>query len=178
VDLAEAADALSMALLALDGADGDGASSLRERVAHVRALLVEAVTALGRARVHLPGVRTYAAPVVAGTGLRSRDELRRQHQLATQLLWFNYEYLPRKPHANPLSDEEERQLARVIDDLKDQSRLPRLGYAAGGAALTAGAFALSGLLGPGALVGVAIVAGALCLWHGLRTRSAGRATAT
>lgn len=122
--LRAAADALSMALLTLDGTD-DVREDKRSRAANARHLLAEAVTSLARARVYVPGIRTYAVNVVT-SGERGLDrELARLREIATQLLWRNHAYLPARAQAEPLTPEDEAQLAAVHRDLATHARIER-----------------------------------------------------
>lgn len=122
--LEEAGDALDMAILALDGDDRDRAEQ-RDRAARARGLLVEAVTALARARVYVARVRTYAVPVILAAEDTTAAELARLNGIARQLLWWNHQHLPAKARAMPLSDEEERQLAQLLDGISRQNRIER-----------------------------------------------------
>ncbi len=122
--LEEAGDALDMAILVLDGDDRDR-SEQRERAVRARGLLVEAVTALARARVYVAGVRTYAVPVILAVEDTTAAELARLNGIARQLLWWNHQHLPAKALAIPLSDEEERQLAQLLDGISRQNRIER-----------------------------------------------------
>ena len=165
--LTDAADALNMAMLTLDGPADERPTAKHRRVTHARKLLVEAVTALSRARLYVAGVRTYAVPVVM-TGEASIDgELARLHQLCTRLLWFNHEYLPAKPQANPLTDEDEAQLALLFKDLSLQARIDRaMRHKWIAAAAISGA--LVPLLGPPLII-AAVACGAMALLEAIRT---------
>lgn len=122
--LERASDALSMALLALAGEDDDRGDKWR-RAEQARALLVEAVTALSRARVYTPGIHTHSLPVLLDTARTPTAELQRLHQIATRLLWQNHRHLPAKIQADPLEPEEEKQLAVVFAGLARQNRVGR-----------------------------------------------------
>lgn len=123
--LAAAADALNMALLSLDGSVDEGREGKRARVATARHFLVEAVTALARARIHLPEIRTYAVNVVTSSERRVDAELTRLHDLATQLLWRNHHVLPARAQAQPLTPEDEAQLEAVVRELATHARIDR-----------------------------------------------------
>ncbi|NVB41826.1 hypothetical protein G6O69_28595 [Pseudenhygromyxa sp. WMMC2535] len=123
--LHNADDALNMALLTLDGSEDEHREAKQARAATARRLLAEAVTSLARARVFVPGVRTYTVSVVT-TGEREIDrELLRLHELATTLLWHNHSVLPAQRQAQPLTPEDEAQLAAVVGNLNAQARLDR-----------------------------------------------------
>jgi hypothetical protein len=124
--LSSAADALHMALLTLDGSTDDERNAKHGRAATARHLLVEAVTALARAKVHVPGVRTYAVNIVTTSEADLDRELARLHELASQLLWRNHSVLPARVQAQPLAPEDEAQLAAVVRELDLQSRRDRL----------------------------------------------------
>ncbi len=122
--LDRASDALSMALLALAGNDEDRGDKWR-RADQARGLLAEAVTALSRARVFVPGISTLALPVLLDTAPTPSAELHRLHAHATRLLWQNHRYLPAKIQAEPLPPEEEAQLAVVLAGLARHNRMGR-----------------------------------------------------
>ncbi len=123
--LDRASDALSMALLALAGEGDDDRGDKWRRADQARNLLVEAVTALSRARVYRPGIRTHALPVLLDTASTPGQELHRLHAIATRLLWQNHRYLPAKIQADPLPPEEEAQLAVVLAGLARHNRMGR-----------------------------------------------------
>jgi hypothetical protein len=123
--LERASDALSMALLALAGEGDDDRGDKWRRAEQARALLVEAVTALSRARVYNPGIRTHALPVLLDTASTPGQELHRLHGIATRLLWQNHRHLPAKIQADPLPPEEEAQLAVVLAGLARHNRMGR-----------------------------------------------------
>lgn len=125
--LSEAADALHMAVLALDGGHADDTrSEKRMRAARAREQLVEAVSHLSRARIYVAGIRTYAVPAVMATQPNADDEIARLHQLATWLLWHNHAYLPPRSQGTPLSPEEEKQLDLVYRGLRRHARIDRI----------------------------------------------------
>lgn len=125
--LGDASDALQMAVLALDGGhEDDTRGEKRTRAARARGHLIEAVTALSRARIYVAGVRTYAVPAVMATQPNIDDEIGRLHQLATWLLWHNHRYLPPRSQGTPLSAEEERQLDLVYRGLERHARIDRI----------------------------------------------------
>jgi hypothetical protein len=153
--LSEARDALHFALLTLDEPTDRSTHAAWERIAKARGFLAEAVHALSKARVHVPGVRTLALPALMATLPNAADETLRLHQIATKLLWNNHAHLPYRAEAKPLTDEDEAQLARVLRILDGQrkvSRVLRHKWIAG-AALAAGLSPLLGL--PAGLVAVA-----------------------
>ena len=143
--LQDAADALNMVLLTLEGSISDSRGEKRQRATRVRDLLVEAVTALSKAHVYVAGVRTYAVPVVMSSLQDVDAELGRLHQLTSQLLWNNHRFLPGRVAATPLSPDDERDLERMVEGLKVQARIERAmryRWLGGGVALAAFAPAL------------------------------------
>ncbi len=124
--LSVAADALNMALLTIDGSTDDERTAKHSRVATARHFLVEAVTALARARVYVPGIRTYAVNIVTTSEPELDRELARLHELASQLLWRNHSFLPARIQAQPLAPEDEAQLAAVVHKLDLHARIDRL----------------------------------------------------
>jgi hypothetical protein len=123
--LIAAADALNMALLTLDGSPDDGRDAKHARAASARHFLAEAVIGLARARVYVPGVRTYAVNVVTTTEPDLDRELARLHELTSKLIWRNHSVLPGRNHAQPLAPEDEAQLALVVRDLATHARIDR-----------------------------------------------------
>jgi hypothetical protein len=123
--LIAAADALNMVLLTLDGSPDDGRDAKHARAASARHFLAEAVVALARARVYVPGVRTYAVNVVTSTERDLDRELARLHELTSKLLWRNHSVLPGRTRAQPLAPEDEAQLALVVRDLATHARIGR-----------------------------------------------------
>jgi hypothetical protein len=123
--LIAAADALNMVLLTLDGSPDDGRDAKHARAASARHLLAEAVVALARARVYVPGVRTYAVNVVTTTEPDLDRELARLPELTSTLLWRNHWVLPGRTRGQPLAPEDEAQLALVVRDLATQARIGR-----------------------------------------------------
>lgn len=123
--LSIAADALNMALLTLDGSPDDGRDAKQDRAATARHFLAEAALGLARARVHIPGIRTYAVNVVTATEPDVDRELVRLHELTTKLLWRNHTVLPGRTRAQPLAPEDEAQLAAVVRDLATHARIDR-----------------------------------------------------
>jgi hypothetical protein len=125
--LRDAADALQMAVIGLDGhRDADRPEKLA-RAARVREQLAEAVTALSRARIHVAGLHTYSVPAVMAVQPSADDELARLHQLTHKLLWHNHHYLPPRAQGTPLTAEEEKQLDRFHRGLRRQARIARVG---------------------------------------------------
>ena len=124
--LSSAADALHMALLSLEGSPDDERTAKHSRVATARHFLVEAVTGLARAKVYIPGIRTYAVNIVTTSEADPDRELARLHELASQLLWRNHSFLPARVQAQPLAPEDEAQLAAVVRELGLQSRIDKL----------------------------------------------------
>jgi hypothetical protein len=120
-----AADALNMALLTLDGSPDDGRDAKQGRAATARHFLADAAIALARARVYVPGVRTYAVNVVTATEPDIDRELARLHELTTQLVWRNHSILPARREAEPLAPEDEAQLAAVVRELATHARIDR-----------------------------------------------------
>jgi len=123
--LSVATDALNMVLLSIEGSDDDGRTAKESRVASTRHFLAEAVTALARARVYIPGIRTYAVNIVTNSEPEIDRELARLHDLATQLLWRNHCFLPARAQAQPLAPEDEAQLAAVVRELRTHARIDR-----------------------------------------------------
>ncbi|PRP91966.1 hypothetical protein ENSA5_51770 [Enhygromyxa salina] len=123
--LSVAADALNMALLTLDGSPDDGRGAKLGRAATARHFLAEAALGLARARVHVPGIRTYAVNVVTASEPDVDRELARLHELTTKLLWRNHTVLPGRKKAQPLAPEDEAQLAAVVRDLATHARIDR-----------------------------------------------------
>jgi hypothetical protein len=124
--LSVAADTLNMALLTIDGSNDEERTAKHSRVATARHFLVEAVTALARARVYVPGIRTYAVNIVTTSEPELDRELVRLHELATQLLWRNHSFLPARIQAQPLAPEDEAQLAAVVRELGIHARIDRV----------------------------------------------------
>lgn len=150
-----------MALLALGGDDDDMGDKLR-RAEQTRGFLAEAVTALSRARIYIPGIKTHALPVLLATENRPDAELARLHQITTRLMWQNHAVLPARSQAQPLDPEEEAQLAVVLSSLARNAKISRalrykwlglgLAVAVGGPALglpLIGAFGAIGALSLG-----------------------------
>ncbi|MEE9382215.1 MAG: hypothetical protein V3V08_02225 [Nannocystaceae bacterium] len=154
--LQDANDALAMALLSLEGGRADDSLHDRNnRAAKARGLLAEAVTALSRAKVFVPGIHTFSVPAVMASIRGVDGELSRLHQLAATLTVRNHALLPTRHQAQPLSPDDEAQLKRVFEGLKLHSKLARVaryrwfGYSAAFGALvpvfgaTFGALALA-----------------------------------
>ena len=145
--LTAARDALEMAVLSLGGAGDDTSGARMARCEQARAFLVEAVRALGRARVHDRRVKTLSVAVVMACERDLDAEAKRLYALATRLAWDNHAVLPPKAAAAPLPPEDERQLARLAAGLRRHARLETavrgrlaaLATAAFGIALAAGA---------------------------------------
>jgi hypothetical protein len=123
--LSTATDTLHMALLTLDGSPDDGRDAKHGRAATARNLLAEAVVSLARAKVYVPGVRTYAVNVVTTTEPDIDRELARLHELTSKLLWRNHALLPARDDAQPLAPEDEAQLALVVRELATHARIDR-----------------------------------------------------
>jgi hypothetical protein len=126
--LREAGEALNLALLALEGPGEDEERSARasqRKAVAARGFLVEAATALGRARIYLPTVRSYSIPVIMAVEPDIDTELGRLHQLATRMLWYNHALLPARGQARPLRPEDEAQLAVLVRDLARTARIDR-----------------------------------------------------
>jgi len=121
--LKTASDALALALLCLEDANGDADRSWRAEQA--RGLVAEAVTALSRARVYDRRIRTLALPFVVATEPRIDAELSRLNNIATRLLFQNHKHLPARLQARPLAPEEEAQLAVVLASLARHARIAR-----------------------------------------------------
>ncbi|WP_146157721.1 hypothetical protein [Enhygromyxa salina] len=123
--LSVAVDALNMALLTLDGSPDEGRDAKQGRAATARHFLAEAALGLARARVYIPGVRTYAVNVVTATERDVDRELTRLHELTTKLLWRNHQVLPARTQASPLDPEDEAQLAAMVRELATHARIDR-----------------------------------------------------
>ncbi len=171
--LGRASDALSMALLALAGEGDDDRGDKWRRAEQARALLAEAVTALSRARVYSPSIRTHALPVLLDTASTPGAEIHRLHGIATRLLWQNHRHLPAKLQAKPLPPDEEAQLAVVLAGLARHNRIGRAfrsrwtGVALGVAASAA----MLGLPGVGAAAGMTALG--IAGWRLARDRTPG-----
>ena len=125
--LAAAGEALHLALLTLTSdARERSQESLESQAAQARTSLLEAVLALGTARVHIPSIRAYSPAVVMSSEARIHRELARLYQLATQLLWWNLHLLPPRRQAIALAPEDEAQLAIVMQDLARTAKIERL----------------------------------------------------
>lgn len=163
--LQAAADALQLALLALEGDELDSRKEKRRRATLGREHLLEAAQAFARAKVYTAGVRSYSVAVVMDTRPDVDVELSRLNQLISRLLWNNHEYLPARTQGKPLTPDEEAALAKVFDGLARHARIDRMiRYRWLGAAT--GLAALAPVLGPGfGLAGAAVGAWAvLRLW--------------
>lgn len=167
--LQTAADALNLAVLTLGGQGADERGDKIRRVEQARAFLVEATTALGRARVYVPKLRTQSLPVLLSSEARPEAELARLHHIATRLLWQNHAYLPARSQAKPLPPEEEAQLAVVVADVTRSARIDQaLRYRWCGVALMLAA--IGWLFGLSLLGGVAGASGlVLAVYRLLRT---------
>lgn len=127
--LREAGEALHLAILSLEG-PGDGEEPDLEGArmrqgAQARSFLVEAVRALGHARLYLPSIRVFSVPVILAVDPDLDAELARLHQLATRLLWYNHAVLPARRQAHPLQPHEEAQLAVLVRGLARTARTGR-----------------------------------------------------
>ena len=120
---------------------------------------------LSRARVYTPGLKTYTTPVIMATENEIDAELARLYRISTHLLWCNHSHLPLRARVTPLTEEEEAQLAAVVDELSLPARLRQAmrhkwwlggamlaavapvwgGVAVGAAAVGCGALAVAGL---------------------------------
>lgn len=120
-----ASDALTLAVLTLDGHGGSDRGDRLRRGEQARAFLVEAVGALGRARVWVPKLKTYDLPYVLSVDPSPAMELARLQQIATRLLWQNHAYLPARSEAQPLLPEEERQLAVMVAGVERGAKIDR-----------------------------------------------------
>jgi len=126
--LREAGEALHLAILSLEGQDGeepDAEGARMRQGAQARSFLVEAVRALGHARLYLPSIRIYSVPVILAVDPDLDAELARLHQLATRLLWYNHTLLPARLQARPLQPHEEVQLAILVRGLARTARTGR-----------------------------------------------------
>ncbi|GEM_PF-1442577 len=123
--LQSASDALSMVLLTTAGQATDNRDEKLRSAVQARGFLAEAVTALSRARIHVPGIHTYALPFVMASHADVDAELGRLHQLATRLIWCNHVHLPMR-EITPLAPEEEAQIAVLFQRLARHARLDRV----------------------------------------------------
>lgn len=126
--LREAGEALNLAILSLEEEgeeDGPSLGSRQRRAMQARSFLVEAVHALGRARIFVPSIRAYTVPVIVAVEPDIETELGRLHQIATRLLWYNHALLPERRQARPLRPEDEAQLAVMVRGLARTARLDR-----------------------------------------------------
>jgi hypothetical protein len=123
--LEAAAEALTMTLLTLAGELDEDRGDKIGRAAQARGFLLEAVTALSRARVYNPRIRTLAPPTLLATERRVEAELSRLHQITTRLLWQNHKYLPARLQAQPLAPHEEAALRDVFRGLARHARIGR-----------------------------------------------------
>lgn len=125
--LTAANEAIGLAILTLeDGSNEDLSRSERhERAATARQFLVEAVTALSRARVLIPAVRTYTVAVITTAETSIDAELGRLHQLAVRMLWHNHNLFPKRIRGD-LNAEDEAQLAVFCNALARNARIDRL----------------------------------------------------
>lgn len=171
--LREAGEALNLALLGLEGASEDEACSVKARqhkAVAARGFLVEAVRALGRARIYLPTIRSYSVPVIMAVEPDIEVELGRLHQLATRMVWYNHALLPVRGQARPLRPEDEAQLAVLVRGLARTARIDRalkyawLAIATGLAGLMPALGLSAALLG---LVTLMMIGAALQLGHAL-----------
>ena len=122
--LREAEEALHLALLTLRNNDDERSKgALEAHAAQARSFLLEAVHALGTARVRLPAIRTYSPAVVMSSEPRVHSELDRLYQLATRMLWWNIHLLPARRRATPLAPEDEAQLAVVLNSLARTAKI-------------------------------------------------------
>ena len=121
-----AADALAMTLLTLGNTSDTSHGDKMQRAEQARGFLAEAVTALSRARLYDPRIRTLALPVLMDNTAAPGAELSRLHQIATRLLWSNHAYLPARHQATPLDDDSEAQLAVVMQGLARHNRIGRV----------------------------------------------------
>ncbi|MBL9102122.1 MAG: hypothetical protein JNL82_14250 [Myxococcales bacterium] len=125
--LREAHEALHLAVLCLEGEDDDPdhEGARQPRAVQARGFLVEAVRALGHARLYLPAIRVYSVPVILAVDPDEGAELARLHQIATRLLWYNHAWLPARDQARPLQPHEEAQLAVLLRGLARSARTGR-----------------------------------------------------
>ena len=171
--LRAAGEALNLALLGLEGPGEDEERSVKARqrkAVAARGFLIEAATALGRARIYLPTVRSYSIPVIMAVEPDIDTELGRLHQLATRMLWYNHALLPARGQVRPLRPEDEAQLAVLVRDLARTARIDRaLKYA--WLAIAGGLAGLAATLGLGAalleLVALLMIGAVLQLGHTL-----------
>jgi hypothetical protein len=123
--LADATEALNMALLTLSGPNGEDRGDKWGRAQQARGFLAEAVTALSRARIYHPSIRTLSQPVLWAAAPTPDAELCRLHQIATRLLWQNHVVLPARSQGSPLPPEEEAALADVVRGLDRHAKIGR-----------------------------------------------------
>lgn len=161
--LRAASDALTLAVLTVEGRSGEERGDKLVRATQARQFLLEATRALGKARVYLPKLKTHALPVLLAVESNPDVELARLHQMATRLLWQNHVHLPARMEAKPLLPEDEAALAVVVAGVTRGARIDRAlryrwcGVALGLAALgLMGGFPLLGAVAGASGVGLAV----------------------
>jgi hypothetical protein len=174
--LSEAAESLQLAVLVFEGArPEDDREDRFSQISKVREHLADALVALAKARVYVPGIKTYDLRVLTASERDPFAEAARLHHLVTTLLWQNHVVLPAPPRGEPLSPEDEAQLARVIFELRNAEWVQKIRH--GGWWLAAGAaLFMVPVVGGVAALGVAAcsLAGLINL---LRSEASARSTA-
>jgi hypothetical protein len=88
-ELARARDALTAGLRLLERAGDRGLWARGRHAQAARGILAEAVLSLATAAVHVPGLRTFTTDVIFAEHADVNLELRRLHQITTELWWHN-----------------------------------------------------------------------------------------
>jgi hypothetical protein len=104
VHLQRARDALTCGFGLLERASERGGGARSRHAQAARGILAEAVLSLARAAVHVPGLRTCTTDVIFAENPNVTLELRRLHQIATQLWWENSPRFPTKWAASRRDD--------------------------------------------------------------------------
>ncbi len=125
--LTAAGEAINLAILTLEDDASEELSRAEQitRAASARQFLVEAVTALARARILIPAVHTYTVAVITTADSAVEAELARLKQLAVRLLWHNHDLFPKRIRGS-LDPEDEAQLAVFCNSLARSARIDRL----------------------------------------------------
>ena len=92
--LQRARDALTSGLGLLERASERGGWARSRHAQAARGILAEAVLSLASAAVHVPGLRTCTTDVIFAENPDVELELRRLHQITTQLWWHNSPRFP------------------------------------------------------------------------------------
>lgn len=160
-----------MAMLALEGPRDESRRECTARLDRVRDHLVEAVTELAKARIYVPGIRTYTVSAVMAAQGDLHRERSRLYGLASSLLWNNHAHLPAR--VQRVDEKQEAELERMTRGFQRQRRISGLlRYKWLGAA--AGLAALAPVIGfVATFVGVAAIA----TWQFAAARAGGQVPA-